>query len=69
VANETLPVTGGDPGWPAAMGAPLHPEHHGAAGTRVVLVQAFNRSGIRVAAAMDHVVEAPGALELEVESF
>jgi len=69
VANETLPVTSGDPRVAAAMDAPLQPEHHGAAGTRVVLVHATNRSGIRVAAAMDHVVEAPDPLELEVESF
>ncbi len=59
VANEELPPGGGDPRVSAALQAPLLPVEHDAAGMRIQLMHRTRQSGIGVAAAADHVVEAP----------
>ncbi|MGI9033324.1 MAG: glycoside hydrolase family 65 protein [Acidimicrobiales bacterium] len=69
VANEQLPVLAGDPRLPAAIQAPLVSEDHGSTSGRAVLVHSTRRSGIRMAAGMDHVVEGPPGLVTDTESF
>jgi alpha,alpha-trehalose phosphorylase len=69
VANEAQPVTTGDPRVAAAIEAPLRSEEHGSRGTLAVLVHSTKLSRIRVAAGMDHVIDAPTPLQVETESF
>ena len=68
VANESVPALYGDPRVAAAIESPLQGEDHASDGSRAILVHSTKRSGIRVAAAMDHVVEAPNDLRVEGES-
>src|SRR5262249_34618418 len=58
-ANEQLPPAGADPRVAAALEDPLRGEYHDATGTAVVLVHKTRRSGMRVGAAMDHLVDCP----------
>lgn len=59
VANEQLPKTGGDPRVSAALTDVLSPEEHYAEDLRLRLVHCTERSGLRVGAAADHVVDGP----------
>jgi alpha,alpha-trehalose phosphorylase len=60
VANEEMPASVGmDPRVAAALEAPLHAESHSNRDLRVELVHSTLRSGLRMAAAMDHIVEGP----------
>jgi len=60
VANEPLPMSGRDPRAAAVLASPLVSEDHGCRGsTAVELVHRMAASGLRLAAAMDHVVEGP----------
>jgi alpha,alpha-trehalose phosphorylase len=69
VANEQLPPPkAGDPRVAAALDHPLEAEEHAARGTAGHLVHRVRRSGIRIAAAMDHLVEAPGSIETASDS-
>jgi alpha,alpha-trehalose phosphorylase len=68
VANEQLPGIGGDPRAAAALESPLVPEEDHASGNRLRLVHRTNRSGLRVAAAADHVVQGPEATRTSSES-
>ncbi|MBL7496167.1 glycoside hydrolase family 65 protein [Frankia sp. CNm7] len=68
VANETLPVRTGDPRAAAVLESPLVPELHIARDTSVGLVHVTRHSQIRVAVAMDHVIDGPGALGVFSES-
>ncbi|HVF13090.1 MAG TPA: hypothetical protein VM942_00755, partial [Acidimicrobiales bacterium] len=68
VANESVPIRSGDPRVEAAIEAPLQTEDHGADGERVILVHSTKRSGIRMAAGMDHVIEGAEGAELDVEA-
>ena len=68
VANESLPVLAGDPRVAAVLESPLRNEDQGAAGNRAVLVHSTKRSGIRVAAAMDHVIKGAEGAPVAVES-
>ncbi|MBE4733792.1 glycoside hydrolase family 65 protein [Streptomyces caniscabiei] len=68
VANEQLPRHEGDPRAAVALEAPLEAEEHFADGTRLRLVHRTRRSGLRVAAAADHVVTAPGQITTGAES-
>jgi alpha,alpha-trehalose phosphorylase len=69
VANEQLPPPkAGDPRVAAALDHPLEAEEHSARGTAGHLVHRVRRSGIRIAAAMDHLVEAPGSVETGSDS-
>ncbi|MGH9008926.1 MAG: glycoside hydrolase family 65 protein [Acidimicrobiia bacterium] len=60
VANEPMPLPDKDPRVAAALMAPLVSEDHGTRGTTAAtLVHRTEHSGLRVAAAMDHIVEGP----------
>ena len=57
VANEALPLPGKDPRVAATLeAAPLEAEHHFAHQANAVLAHRTKRSGLRLAAAMDHFV-------------
>jgi alpha,alpha-trehalose phosphorylase len=62
VANEQLPPLGGDPRVAAVLETPLRPEEHSARDTAAELMHATERSGLRVAAAMDHIIDGPPGL-------
>ncbi len=68
VANESLPDPDGDPRTARALQSPLEPEEHLAIGSRLRLVHRTRRSGLRVAVAADHVVEAPDGTTTSSES-
>jgi alpha,alpha-trehalose phosphorylase len=69
VAQEALPVNEKDPRVAAALGASLRSEFHGGRGTKALLVHSTMASGLRVGAAMDHLVDAPPGTESELETF
>jgi len=58
VANEDLPPTGDDPRLAAVMAAPLQAEENHHSVHSALLVHVTKRSGLRLAAGMDHVVTA-----------
>ena len=69
VANEPMPAAGDDPRVAAVLAAPLVSEGHGFRGsTAVELAHHTAASGLRMAAAMDHVVEGPSVTEVTAES-
>jgi len=68
VANEQLPDPGGDPRVAAVIAAPLAAAQHAAVGTRAGLVHATRRSGLLVAAVMDHVIDGPAGVRMRAES-
>jgi alpha,alpha-trehalose phosphorylase len=68
VANEQLPGRDGDPRAAIALESPLEGEEHFAAGERLRLVHRTRRSGLRVAAAADHVVAGPERTTTRSES-
>jgi len=59
VANEPRPAASDDPRAAAALESPLAFETASAAGGEAVLVHATKASGLRAAAAMDHLVDGP----------
>jgi alpha,alpha-trehalose phosphorylase len=69
VANELGAPQPRDPRAAAALTSPLESEQHGARGTRALLVHHTRQSGLRMAAAMDHVVEGPDGTSIETEAF
>jgi alpha,alpha-trehalose phosphorylase len=69
VANEELPVTSSDPRVAAAMERPLMALEHNATGMQGYLAHQTRRSGLRLAAAMDHLCDAPDPWETEVEAY
>jgi alpha,alpha-trehalose phosphorylase len=69
VANESLPEMHGDPRVAAALAAPLAAETHQSIDTRAVLVHSTKQSGLRMAAAMDHVVDGSDDVQTTSESF
>jgi alpha,alpha-trehalose phosphorylase len=68
VANEPGPPQSRDPRAAAALESPLDSEEFSDHDLRVELVHRAHRSGLRMAAVMDHVVEAPGAIDALAES-
>jgi alpha,alpha-trehalose phosphorylase len=70
VANEPSAVPGnaGDPREAAALEAPLVSEEHFVHDMRVTLVHRTRESGLRMAAAMDHVIQGPEATVTAAES-
>ncbi|MFD6861641.1 glycoside hydrolase family 65 protein [Streptomyces diastaticus] len=68
VTNESLPGSDGDPRAAKALQSPLEPEEDLALGTRLRLVHRTRRSGLRVAVAADHDIDAPGAVATSGES-
>ena len=68
VANEPMPSPDNDPRVAAALEAPLVGEDHGVRGpSAAVLVHRTGRSGLRVAAGMDHLVEGPDGTDVASE--
>jgi alpha,alpha-trehalose phosphorylase len=68
VANESMPPTDADPRAAAALGAPLRSEHYSDHEGRAVLVHFTERSALRLAAGMDHIVKGPDGTETATES-
>ena len=69
VTNEPLPAAvQGDPRASSGVGSALRSEFFSDRDARVVLVHSTKESGLRMAAAMDHVVEGPPATQTSVES-
>ncbi|MGA2454428.1 MAG: glycoside hydrolase family 65 protein [Solirubrobacteraceae bacterium] len=68
VANEPLPDPGDDPRAGAAPDAPLRAELVDGDGRWAILGHATKLSGLRMAAAMDHVIEAPAGVEATLET-
>jgi alpha,alpha-trehalose phosphorylase len=69
LANEDGTGTeSGDPRAAAALATPLRSELAVGRGRRAVLVHQTRRSGLRIAAGMDHLVEAPDTTSEEIEA-
>ncbi|WP_250279189.1 glycosyl hydrolase family 65 protein [Frankia sp. Cppng1_Ct_nod] len=68
VANEQLPPQSADPRAAAVLEAPLLAEWNGSSGPQVGLVHRTRHSGIRVAVAMDHVIEGRPGMGVTTES-
>ncbi|HEX6381749.1 MAG TPA: glycosyl hydrolase family 65 protein [Acidimicrobiia bacterium] len=69
VANEPMPLPDNDPRVAAALMAPLVGEDHGTQrDSGVTLVHRTEHSGLRVAAAMDHIVDGPERTDMFSES-
>lgn len=69
VANEPMPRPSNDPRVAAALASPLVSEDHSVRGnTRLALAHHTAVSGLRMAAAMDHVIEGPPVTEVMAES-
>ncbi len=69
IANETVPETQGDPRAAAALASSLRSEYFGALDVRAVLVHSTAASKLKVAAAMDHVIDGPPGTEAVTEAF
>ena len=63
VANEPAPARSADPRAAAALDSPLRSEEHSSYENRVVLVHSTKVSKLRLAAAMDHLVDGPDNTE------
>ncbi len=61
LANEESPVLSGDPRLGAPLGNVFTDEYHLARDTAAVLVNRTKQSGLRVGAAMDHLIDCPNA--------
>jgi alpha,alpha-trehalose phosphorylase len=69
VANESLPEAGRDPRVAAMLESPLVSEEHVADGSGAIMVHRTRSSGLRVAAGMQHVIDAPAQLTVDGDSF
>src|SRR5437868_4770921 len=68
VANEPMPGAGLDPRAGADLAATLRSEQFSDHGARAVLVHVTQRSALRLAAAMDHIVSGPPGTETAIET-
>ena len=68
-ANEEAPVASDDPRAAAALASPLESEVYDCADVRAILVHHTRKSGLRMAAAMDHLVQGPEGTGTSVEAF
>jgi alpha,alpha-trehalose phosphorylase len=68
VANEQLPSVAGDPRTTAAIGSPLLSEEHQIRGTEAMLIHKTRQSGLRMAAAMDHIISGTPQLHILSEA-
>lgn len=68
VANEPVPVAEGDPRAAAALRSRLISEYHTSHDLESSLGHRTEISGLRMAAAMDHVVDGPDDISVETES-
>jgi alpha,alpha-trehalose phosphorylase len=69
LTNEQLPLADADPRVPPAPADPLSHEYHNATETAVVLVHKTRQSGLRVGAAMDHLIDGPAPVRAESRVF
>ena len=69
VANEELPVTKSDPRVAAVLNSPLQAEEHLSNGASGLLIHRTKASGLRVAAAMSHVVDGPEDTLVSTDAF
>jgi alpha,alpha-trehalose phosphorylase len=69
VANEPLPTVGGDPRASGQLEAPLKSEFFDCLDTRALLAHRTEGSNMRLAVAMDHVVDGPPDTETSIEAF
>ena len=69
LTNEQLPSADADPRVAAALEDPLSGEYYDATGTAAVLVHRTKRSGLRVGAAMEHLIDCPAPVRAESRSF
>jgi alpha,alpha-trehalose phosphorylase len=68
VANEQLPVLTGDPRTAAVLEAALASEEHQARERGAVLIHSTRRSGLRMAAAMDHDISGTDRIHITTEA-
>jgi alpha,alpha-trehalose phosphorylase len=68
VSNESMPMSQADPRAAAALAAPLESELHESMDYRALLVHSTKVSDLRMAAAMDHVINPPDGIEISIES-
>jgi alpha,alpha-trehalose phosphorylase len=68
VANEPLPVSVGDPRSATALDSPLSAVQHGGSDSRIGLVHRTKHSGLGLACAMDHLLDAPVELSIRNET-
>jgi alpha,alpha-trehalose phosphorylase len=68
-ANEPGPSTTADPRAAAALEAPLVSLYSVGTGLRALLAHQTKSSGLRMAAAMDHVIERPDDVSTTIEAF
>jgi alpha,alpha-trehalose phosphorylase len=68
VANEQLPTLAGDPRTGAAIGSSLRSEEHQIRGTEAMLIHKTQQSGLRMAAAMDHIISGTPQLHISSEA-
>lgn len=68
VANEQVSVPGKDPRAAVALESPLKGEEHFCRGTAAGLVHKTRRSGLRLAAAMDHVLDGTEHMRTSTET-
>ncbi len=69
VTNEQMPQTGNDPRASAALGAALQSEVHDHYERGAVLVHSTKASRLKMATAMDHVIDGPDHPDVSVESY
>ena len=69
LTNEQLPSADTDPRVPPAPTDPLSHEYQNATETAVVLVHKTRQSGLRVGAAMDHLIDGPAPVRVESRVF
>ncbi len=69
VANEEGPAASSDPRAAAALASPLESDMYAAGDLRAILVHHTRTSGLRMAAAMDHLVEGPDGTATDSEAF
>jgi alpha,alpha-trehalose phosphorylase len=65
LTNEQLPPADGDPRVAGTLEDPLSGEYDSANGTAVLLVHKTKRSGLRVGAVMEHVIDCPAPVRTE----
>ncbi|MDQ6783293.1 MAG: family 65 glycosyl hydrolase [Actinomycetota bacterium] len=68
VTNEAGPLASGDPRVAAALERPLREIERGAKDQSVYLIHRTERSGLAMAAMMDHLVEGPERIGVQVEA-
>lgn len=69
VANEDLPPRRADPRVAAVLASPLMSEEHFHGDSAALLVHQTRHSGLRVAAGMTHLVEAPQRIQVATEAM